>query len=240
MVTIDRSVCDCCGKCAEECPANAMEQIGARWELDKLLDEVEKDKVYFAKSGGGITVSGGEPLMQSDFVISFLAELQKKRIHTAIDTSGHCNTAALKDAIHYTDLVLFDLKVIDGGQHQLLTGHLNDLILTNLKMVTETLNGHQDLWIRTPIIPGATALEENIRETGHYIAALQGKKVSRWELCSFNNLCRDKFIRMGKEWAYASYESYGTEEMENFTEIARKSGVEPGIVMWSGTVKVNK
>lgn len=240
MVSVNRNLCDRCGKCAEECPANAMEQIGRTWKMNDLLDEVEKDRVYFEKSGGGVTVSGGEPMMQADFIISFLCELKNRGIHTALDTSGHCNAADLTEAVRYTDLILFDLKVIDTGKHKLFTGHSNELILSNLKMTAGMLTGQQELWIRTPMIPGATATDENIRDIGNYIAALNGKKVSHWELCSFNNLCRDKFGRMGKVWEYERVDSFTTEEMEYFAEIARQSGIDPGIVIWTGAVKVNK
>lgn len=236
-VFINRSVCNSCGKCAEECPTNAMELVGKSWELDKLIDEVEKDRIYFEKSGGGITVSGGEPLMQADFVYNFLSELKKRGIHTAIDTSGQCNANDLAKVVSLADLILFDIKEIDAIKHKSFTEHTNDLILSNLKMTAELITHPKQLWIRTPIIPGATSNEENIRGIGNYLATLPANKISRWELCSFNNLCKDKFERMGKEWSFAKYESFSAEEMEYFAEIVRKSGVEPNIVIWTGAVK---
>lgn len=239
-VVVDRALCRRCGKCAEECPANAMELIGTKWKLTDLLDEVKKDRVYFEKSGGGVTLSGGEPMMQPVFALEFLSELKKEGIKTAVDTSGHCNSTDLKSILPFTDLVMFDLKVADADKHKAYTDHSNERIIANLKMIAATISPPKALWIRTPLIPGATASMSNINAIGQLIAGLPSGSVSRWELCSFNNLCKDKFLRMGLEWNYADYDSLTEEEIETYVQAARQSGVQAEIVTWSGTTKINK
>lgn len=239
-IIIKKESCSLCGICTQECPANALEMIGTPWELSLLLKEVLKDRVYFEKSGGGVTVSGGEPAMQADFVYSFLLSLKNEGINTALDTSGYCNLNNLKRLVTVSDLILFDLKEIDEEKHKLFTFHSNELIINNLKQISGMIEDGKELWIRTPLIPGATASRENISGLGKWISGFLYGKVKKWELCAFNNLCRDKFSRMGQEWQYSRCECFTKEEMEEYANMAKQSGVDPGIVAWSGSVKINK
>jgi pyruvate formate lyase activating enzyme len=238
---IDRSRCTGCGLCAEECPAAALALLGRRWELDDLVDEVIKDRAYFEKSGGGVTLGGGEPTLQAAFNRKFLEKLRETGIHTALDTCGMCSRNALKDLLPYLDLVLFDLKEIDPPRHRRFTGATNEKILENLICVRDWMqsNGHPgQLWIRTPIIPHATATDENVRGIGTFIAANLNGRVNRWELCAFNNLCRDKYLRLDLDWAYKECELLSKPVMEEMAAIARSSGVDPEIVFWSGSTKL--
>jgi pyruvate formate lyase activating enzyme len=241
-VLIDRNVCKGCGTCAEECPSNALELLGRRWALDSLMAEVIKDRAYFEKSGGGVTVSGGEPLVQPRFVAAFLASLKERGIHTALDTSGMCTRDMLDMVLSHADMVLFDIKEIDSDRHKRFTGSPNENILANLIHVSEYMRAHghpERLWVRTPVIHGTTATEDNIRGIGQFIASHMGDSVSRWDLCSFNNLCRDKYMRLGLEWPFNNAPLLTKEFMEELAEIARDSGVDPDIVRWSGSTKLD-
>ena len=129
---IDRSTCNGCGACAEECPSTAMELLGKEWSLDDLTNEVIKDKAYFEKSGGGITVSGGEPGMQAAFAGMFLKSLRERGIHTALDTCGLCSTGALDRLLPYSSMVLYDLKEIEAEKHKQFTGEYNYRIIENI------------------------------------------------------------------------------------------------------------
>jgi pyruvate formate lyase activating enzyme len=191
---MDHERCKGCGACAEACPAGALELLGTRIGLEKLAAEVLKDRAYFATSGGGVTVSGGEPTMQADFVAAFLRRMQAAGVRTALDTCGLCPPAALEDILPHTDLVLFDLKEMDGPRHRAFTGAGNRRILDNLLLIRDFTVATQplDLWIRTPLIPGATATPENVAGIGRFLAENLAGLVTRWELCAFNNLCRDK------------------------------------------------
>ena len=231
-ILIDRGLCRGCGTCADECPSTALELMGRSWTVGDLVREVAKDRTYFEKSGGGVTASGGEATMQPNFVASFLRECRSMGLHTALDTCGHCGREALTAILPHADLVLFDMKVIDPERHRVLTGAANHTILENLLLVRDWMKQHPvpaSLWIRTPVIPGATDDPENIRGIGAYLAGHFEDGPDRWELCAFNNLCRDKYIRLGRDWPYKNTWLIREEDMEALAEIARGSGVRPEV-----------
>ncbi|HDM32872.1 MAG TPA: glycyl-radical enzyme activating protein [Deltaproteobacteria bacterium] len=240
---IDRELCDACGICTEECPSTAMEMLGKTWGLEDLIEEVAKDRAYFENSGGGITASGGEPTLQAPFVAAFFRKLNEMDIHTTLDTCGMCSKDALYMVLPYTDLVLFDIKEIDPKRHEIFTGHSNARILENVQYIREYMKKHDrpsEMWIRTPIIPDATATHENIGGIGRFIAANLGDVVSRWELCSFNNMCVDKYERLGINWQFKGKELLTREFMGSLARVAEQSGVDPDIVIWTGLTKLEK
>ena len=240
-IRIEREDCSGCGICAQECPAAAIEQLGTRWPLPDLLTEVVKDKAYFDSSGGGVTIGGGEPLLQPSFAIAFLKGLKEKGVHTALDTCGYCAPNALDGALPHTDMILFDLKQIDSKRHAQLTGAGNETIIANLFRVGRHVQGGSaptKLWIRTPVIPGATDTEENVKGIGELIAGNLGSSVQRWELLAFNNLCKDKYLRLDRDWAFETAELIGRDQMEKLADTARESGVDPAVVHWSGSTKI--
>ena len=239
-VRIDRQRCSGCGQCAAACPSTAMERLGEEWTLDDLLREVLKDRAYFA-SEGGVTLSGGEPALQAEFVTPFLQQLRHQGIHTALDTAGRYDREVLDHLLPHTSLVLYDLKLSDPKLHKVFTGHLNTVILKNAMRAAELLQAGpkgRRMWIRTPIIPGATDPEGNIRGIGRFIAEHLKGAVSRWELCAFNNLCKDKYLRLGQAWAYDGCPLPERQEMERLADVARKSGVDPAMVHWSGATRL--
>jgi pyruvate formate lyase activating enzyme len=239
-VSIDRARCTTCGQCAAECPSTAMELIGTRWRLVDLVHEVLKDRAYFANAGG-VTAGGGEPGLQAPFLAAFLRALKQEGIHTAVDTCG-CYPTRMREAfLPFTDLVLYDLKTIDPDRHRAWTGRSNAQILDNLLAVRNRMAQGENpakLWIRTPVIPGATATEAAITGIGQWLAAHLAGFVERWELCAFNNLCRDKYLRLGRDWPYKNHPLLSRETMEHLTDIAHRSGVDPDIVHWSGSTRM--
>ena len=233
----DRERCLGCGMCAEACPANAMELLGSRVSVDDVLAEVIKDRVYFEQSGGGVTASGGEPALQAEFVAELLRRLKEAGIRTALDTCGVCPPGSLERLLPHTDLVLFDLKEIEPGRHREFTGQSNRRILENLLLVRDAIaaRGREaTLWIRTPLIPGATATRENVAGLGAFIARHVDGLVERWELCAFNNLCRDKYRRLGMEWRFADTPLMTRESLRGWEECAKESGVRQDIVVVTG------
>ena len=240
-VSINRQSCTLCGICAEECPSAALELIGENWQLQDLLQELLKDRVYFEKSGGGVTLSGGDPALQAPFAAVLLNALQQAGIQTAIDTCGICANGALDLLLPHTDLVLYDIKEINPEKHNVFTGKSTAPVLQSLLYICRYMNSHAfpgRLWIRTPIIPDATATEENIKGIGEFISANIAASLERWELCAFNNLCKDKYRRLGMEWAFNDSELMSRSEMESLAAVARNSGVDPSIVHWSGSTRV--
>ncbi|MDX2447846.1 MAG: radical SAM protein, partial [Desulfobacterales bacterium] len=198
--------------------------------------------VYFEKSGGGITVSGGEPTLQTDFVTDFLKQIRAEGIHTALDTCGLCSPRALDKLLPYSTLVLFDIKEIDAHQHHVFTGSDNRIILDNLIHVSRYIETHlypEGLWIRTPLVPGATATIQNINGIGNWISRHIKGQVKRWELCSFNNLCRDKYTRLGLTWQFQDENLLDKDHISTLLATAKSSGVDPDIVYGSGTARLD-
>jgi len=238
-LAIDRSHCTVCGRCAAECPSTALELIGTRWRLDDLVHEVLKDRAYFAK-GGGVTAGGGEPGLQAPFLSAFLRTLKRESIHTAVDTCGSYPGAMLEAFLPFTDLVLYDLKTVDPDRHRTWTGRANKQILENLRAIRGRMargDSPHTLWIRTPVIPEATAEAAVIAGIGQWLADHLSGFVSRWELCAFNNLCRDKYRRLDRDWLYTDQPLLTPVAMEHLADTARRSGVDPAIVHWSGSTR---
>jgi pyruvate formate lyase activating enzyme len=239
-VRIDRENCQGCGTCAEACPANAMELLGTDVSAEELVQEVVKDRTFYETSGGGVTASGGEPLMQPDFVALFLGRLKAAGITTALDTCGWASHQSLEKTLPYVDLVMFDLKEIEPARHRAFAGQSNEVIFDALLFVRDYMAERAPemrLWIRTPLIPGATARRENLLGLGAFIARHLDGLVERWELCAFNNLCRDKYRRLGIDWPFRETPLLAPEELSELEAWARQSGVDPAIVLATGATR---
>ena len=236
----NRAVCTACGACVEACPSNAMELLGRVVDADELVVELLKDRAFFDKSGGGVTLSGGEPAFQPDFAAALLQKLRAAGVHTALDTCGLCSRPVLERLLPLADLILFDLKLADAAEHERWTGANNRAILENLRYVGQALRSSppQALWVRTPLAPGATTTEQNIRAIGAVLADSLDGVLQRWELCAFNNLCRDKYRRLDLEWAFAGVPLMTRAELAQAESWAKDSGVDPHIVSITGSARV--
>ena len=133
IAVTNRSICTACGACIDCCPKEGREICGKEYTIEELMKYALSDKIFYDGSGGGVTVSGGEVLLQSEFVAAFLRECQQKGIHTAVDTCGFAAWEKAKSVFEHADLVLYDLKHMDSEQHKILTGVPNEQILENLK-----------------------------------------------------------------------------------------------------------
>ena len=236
---IDRDVCISCGECSDECPSTALHMWGEYWDLDDLFYEINKDKVYYTQSKGGITVSGGEPTIQSDFILQLLKKCKENNIHTALDTCGYAPEHIYRKLLPYVDLVLFDIKEFDLEKHQIFTGIPNNLILKNAVWVAGYINeNNKQIWVRTPIIPNYTATEENIRGIGQFIVNELNNIPERWDLLSFNSLCTEKYSRLDLDWILKDEILMTKEQMEYFLSIALSTGAKN--VQWSGLTRRNE
>lgn len=234
----DLSICAICGTCVEECPANAMEMLGKKVIVDDLVAELMKDRAYFERSGGGVTLSGGEPTLQPAFTLGLLKSLKQKGIQTALDTCSLCSANILADLLPWVDLLLFDFKLADPDQHKEWTGVSNVRILDNLRMVCDQIGElYPDLklWVRTPLIPGATFSHENIMQIGQLLSDITGDSLERWELCAFNNLGRDKYSRLGLFWQFNDVPLMTRSQLDEALEWARGSFAFPGRVFVTGS-----
>jgi pyruvate formate lyase activating enzyme len=241
-MVIDRNRCNGCGECADACPANAMELLGRLSEVDDLVKELLKDRVYYeSASDGGVTLSGGEPTLQMGFAFELLKQLKNAGINTALDTCGVCAEKDLLKLLPYVDLVLYDLKLADNDQHHQWTGSGNRMVMDNLLMVRDFIRSHAGqpkLWLRTPLIPGATTEEGNLQAIGKFISANLADVVERWELCAFNNLSRDKYNRLGLGWKFAENPLLTQDEITNYEAIACRAAIGVALVLATGAARV--
>ncbi len=228
---IDLQKCTACGACEEACPTGAMEIIGKAREASELVEELVRDRVFFETSKGGITISGGEPLHQSEFVIQIASALQETGIHVALDTSGYASESVWLRVLEHVDLVLLDLKQMNPEMHRAFTGVSLDVILSNARVL-----GRLELpvWIRTPIIPGHTDSIKNIRAIARFIKK-EMPNVERYDLLAFNKLCVEKYSLFGLEYPLKDEELIEKDVMETLAQTARKEGIVE--VTWSGMTR---
>ncbi len=195
-IEINSALCNLCGNCAEVCPTQATEMLGKHYSVDKLMQIIENEVVFFDHSEGGVTFSGGEPLMHHRFLIDLLDACGKKGIHRAVDTSGFAKTEILLEVAKHTDLFLYDIKTMDTEKHKRYTGVGNELILSNLKILAET---GADINIRIPLIKGVNTDDENIEKTAAFVAALAGKK-KQINLLPYHNIAVRKYEKLGETY----------------------------------------
>ncbi len=194
-IVTDDNLCTLCGKCAEVCPTLATEMSGRYWSVDELLKIIEKERPFFEQSGGGVTFSGGEPLLYPDFLMEILDACGRQQIHRAVDTSGFVKLETLLRVAKYTDLFLYDLKMIDADKHKFYTGVDNYLILENLKALAESGAAIQ---VRIPLIGGVNADDDSIEAAAAFVAGLSGGK-KLVNLLPFHDIARGKDERLGRE-----------------------------------------
>jgi pyruvate formate lyase activating enzyme len=190
---IDRKTCTGCGKCTAVCSANALKLYGSKIESDALLSELLKDAVFYEKSGGGITFSGGECLLQSNFLVEMLELCKANSLHTAVDTAGNTDFSIFERLLPSTDLLLYDLKSTDPAIHKKGTGVDNTVILRNLSMLLQKCP--EKIWIRIPIIPGFNNNREEIRKMHDFLSNFATP--AKIELMPYHRLGEIKYKNLG-------------------------------------------
>ncbi len=218
----DRNSCTSCGRCVETCYAGAREIMGKYFTLDNLLRIVEEDKAFYDKSGGGVTVSGGDPLMQAQFIREFLRECRDRRIHTAIETSGYAQWKTMERVLEFTDLVLYDIKHMSSRRHRELTGVSNKLILQNLK---KTADRKVPIIIRIPLVPDSNDSEENIENTTKLVAQL--KNVQEIHILPYHRLGMTKYQGLDREYKLPNLSPPDAGKIQKCVKVMEKgSGLE--------------
>jgi pyruvate formate lyase activating enzyme len=217
---IDRARCQACGTCAQGCFAGALEMAGRQVTVDEVMDEVLRDRVFYENSGGGMTVSGGEPLAQPGFTRALLQAAQAQGLHTALDTSGFAPWDRLAALLPHTHLILYDLKHMDSGRHLSLTGVPNERILDNLRRLDSS---GPPIWVRVPLIPGQNDDPANYRALGDFLSSL--RNVERVEILRYHPLAESKYEYAGLDYALRGLEPPAEDEAESRRQILLRRGL---------------
>lgn len=189
---LSREKCSACGLCVDVCPNNALAMTGKEMSTQRVMNIIIKDKTYYDESGGGITLSGGEPLMQPDFALSLLKRSKEAGIHTCVDTSGFASLEVLKKIVDYTDVFLFDYKVSDEKRHKDLTGKTNQCILSSFNFLYKT--GCQII-LRCPLIPGVNDSDDHFEAIARF--EKDYPKLLKIQILPYHHIGHAKYERYG-------------------------------------------
>ncbi len=206
----DLSKCEGSGHCAQVCPNEARSLLGKEMTVQEVFQDVKGDEVFYKRSNGGMTLTGGEPLFQPHFSRNLLSLCRQAGIHTAIETCGYAGWEILQDVLQYVDLVLFDLKHMSPEKHQEYTGISNDLILDNVRKIYHELR--IPIWARIPVIPGYNDSIQNIHATARFIATELGTAIPV-HLLAYHRLGESKYERLTREGKNLSITPPADEQM---------------------------
>lgn len=212
--------CDNCGKCVEECPSKALEIVGEWLTVEQIMKVVERDLVYYRNSGGGVTFSGGEPTAQPRFLASCLERCQDRGIHTALDTCGLAKWSVFKKILPYIDLFLYDIKHMNSKKHRQYTGVDNQLVLENLKRISQQ---GKPIWVRIPLIPGYNDSEEDFHQVAEFVKPL--KAVEKVSLLPYNKAAGVKYQFIGKKYRLERLVPHTQQGTATFVEIFTRLGL---------------
>ncbi len=217
-LALDQSLCIGCGNCVGVCPNGARELAGREMGVDQIVSEVIKDTLFYEESGGGVTFSGGEPLVQADFVRATASHCQRLDIHTALDTSGYASESDLMKVAGVIDLFLYDVKAVDDAVHLAYTGVSNRSILRNLRALDEM---QKRIWIRFPLVPGVNDDEHSLSDFADLIASL--KSVEGVQVLPYHRAGAAKYARLGREYTFSRTEEPSGEKEAAY--LAKKTGL---------------
>lgn len=194
LTFIERSKCTNCLACYDACPSEAIKQWGKSMSTEECMKEIRKDKGYYERTGGGVTVSGGEPLLQSDFVTELFKTCKDEGIQTCCESSFYADWKEIEKILPYTDIMIADIKHMNTNIHKKYTGVHNDRILENLKRLTSE---ERELILRIPVIPNVNDDLDNIKATADFILDELGGRVRTLQLLSFMRLGEEKYHSLG-------------------------------------------
>lgn len=197
---IDRNLCQGCLRCTDACPSKALTVFGNRMTVNEILNAVESDSVFYARSGGGLTLSGGEPLQQSEFSYQLLKAARRRRLNTTIETCGFAEWEDLEKVAGSLDSILFDIKSMNDIKHQKFTGVSNQKILTNFKKMCEKFPSLPKL-VRTPVVPGFNDTKEDVLAIANFIKGLPNV---RYELLAYHRLGQPKYEYLSRDYLLGS------------------------------------
>lgn len=222
-VIVDPSRCSASGECVTVCPSEALVMSGRVMTSDQVVDEIRRDEVFYRRSSGGVTLSGGEPAAQPDFSADILKKCREEGFHTAIETSGCASWESMAQVLQHTQLVYLDLKHMNPAEHVKLTGRSNELVLGNaVKILQLAGEGRLDVVARCTCVPGYNDSRENLAETAQFLAK---SKVKRLELLPYHELGVPKYAVIDREYELANLK-VNQEHLDDLLALVRTYGLE--------------
>ena len=218
-VAFNKAICKNCEKCCEACPTGARTIVGEYKGVEDLLKEIEKDRIFYEESHGGVTFSGGEPLSQGRFLIEILKRCKESGIHTTVDTSGYGREDTIRRIVPYVDLFLYDLKSMDDSIHKKYMEVSNKMILENLKLIGE-LGGN--IFIRIPLIPGVNDSREQLQSFISFIKNVKG--ILQVNILPYHNISQEKYNRLKREYQCDYIKEPTAKELDEIKAIFESAG----------------
>ena len=216
-----RELCVGCGTCVDTCYAEALVLVGEHKTVEEVVEEVLRDLPFYETSGGGVTLSGGEPLLQRDFAYAILERCRREGLHTAIETAGNFPWRRVASILPVTDLVMMDIKLFDSVRHRKYTGVPNERILANAARLGQQ---PQPLIVRTPIVPGVNDTPDDVADIARFVAKLPN--LLYYELLAFHPMATSKYEAMGLDYRARGLKALPKEGMEALAGIARGFSIE--------------
>lgn len=216
-----RELCVACGRCAETCYAEALVLAGEYQSVDQVVEEVLRDRVFYETSNGGVTLSGGEPLLQPEFSYAVLERCRQERIHTAIETAANLPWERVASILPVTDLIMIDIKMMDSARHRECTGVSNDRILANAERLGQQ---SQPLIVRTPVVPGVNDTPEDVAAIAKFVSRLPN--LLYYELLPFHPMAKSKYEALDLEYRARDLKPPTREQMDALTQVARDHGLD--------------
>jgi pyruvate formate lyase activating enzyme len=223
-ISINRSLCNNCGKCAQVCYPEAIKLLGQPMTIEELLEEAKKDIIFYKHSGGGVTISGGEPLLDSAFTVKLLRAFKEEGISVGVDTCGHVPWENIEQVLPHIDFFLWDIKHMNPEKHRKLTGVSNKLILSNIRSVSER---NIPLYIRVAVIPGYNDSEENIRATCEFAQALSS--VVEVGLLPLHHLGKARYDSLNRAYPVANIPFVPDSVLQNMKRLVESYGLKCSI-----------
>lgn len=220
-IKVDFTLCQSCFQCVDTCPAKALVVIGENKTVEDIMDVIQKDESYYLKSGGGVTISGGEALSQPEFTLELLKACKEKGYHTCLDTTGFAKWETIERILPHVDLILLDLKHMDSQESKKLVGVPNESILDNAVKMAQN---HAALQIRIPIIPGLNDSLENLEQTARFCQQL-GPAVTLVQILPYHKFGTVKYERLAKPYLLEDLEPPTEERMEEIKELLESFGL---------------
>jgi pyruvate formate lyase activating enzyme len=215
---IDRLLCNLCMRCVETCKNRALEQVGTEVTPEEIAKKVEIDRPFYKRSNGGVTISGGEPLYQSDFLSALLKICHERKIHTCVDTCGFADEKWVKQILEHVDLVLFDIKHMNSIKHELWTGVPNNIILKNAKLIAT----EREMRVSLPLVPGVNDDDENIKQTIEFAKSLRIKYI---DIIPLHKLGGSKYEYLGLQSPFLNFARVSEEKIEKIVNLAKSSSL---------------